>query len=288
MKTFSIAELEQYSLIRAHTFRTWEYRFPIFTSNRSKGNTRYYTIDDLSFLLDFALLNRLGSKVSYLAYLDKDTIREKVLQLKDKTARQESQINDLIIAMFSLNIEEVEKTLNNAVSWWGIDQAIEEIILPFIQRIELFSYKGRTSSEYHFVVTALRKKLILGIEMTNDTMPSVETALLFLPKGEHFDLLLLYLNYKLKQQGIHVLYLGTNVTSENVQLVLERKKPRYAVSYDNTENKNRNNQLAAFRHAKESELSKFIGEANEGFGYLLDKVKFMTYHTAEDAVVAAS
>lgn len=231
MKTFSIAELERYSLIKAHTFRAWEQRFDVFKSRRKLTNRRFYTIEDLAFLLDFALLNRLGNKVSVLAQVDKYLIRQKVLYLNEGTARKEHQINQLIICMFSLNIEDFELTLDSAVSAWGIDATIKEVILPFLDRLQLFSYKGHTNSEYHFVVTALRKKMILGIEQARPQRALPKTALLFLPGGEHFDLLLLYTTYKVRIAGLNVLYLGTNISIENLKTVIEKKQPHFLITH---------------------------------------------------------
>ena len=233
MKTFSIAELERYSLIKAHTFRTWETRFDIFKSQRKTTNIRYYTIEELSFLLDFTLLNRFGYKVSALACLTKDEIKDKVYQLND-AAKQEHQIHRLIICMFALDIEDFEFTLDSAISGWGIDATIEKVIIPFLDRLQLFSYKHHTSSEYHLVVTALRKKIILGIENTRPRSLLCKSAVLFLPKGEHYDLLLLYINYKLRKAGLNVLYLGTNISDGNLKSVIQLKQPHYLVTYHPT------------------------------------------------------
>ncbi|HEX8313619.1 MAG TPA: MerR family transcriptional regulator [Flavisolibacter sp.] len=246
MKTFSILELEQYSLIKAHTFRTWEQRYERSRSQRKATNIRFYTLEELSFLLDIALLNRLGYKVSSLAALDKNHVQEKVLQLKDDTARQEHTINQLIIHTFSLRIEDVEQILDGAVTTWGIDQTIEEVVLPFLERLQLFSYKGRTSSEYHFVVTALRKKLIVAIAGTTSKETRSASALLFLPEGEHFDLLLLYTAYQLKKAGVNVLYLGTNVSVQNLQIVIETKQPRFVLSYLSTPQEKKIRELSAY------------------------------------------
>src|SRR5687768_13565632 len=128
MKTFSIMELEQYSLIKAHTFRTWEQRYGIFKTKRTATNIRYYTLEDLAFLLDLSLLNRLGYKVSSLVQLENNSIFQKAFQLKDDTAKQEYLINRLIIYMFALQVEDFELLLDGAISCWGSDTTIEEIV----------------------------------------------------------------------------------------------------------------------------------------------------------------
>ncbi len=52
MKKFSIRELENFSQIKAHTLRIWEHRYGVFKPNRSKGNIRYYSLEEVKLLLD--------------------------------------------------------------------------------------------------------------------------------------------------------------------------------------------------------------------------------------------
>jgi MerR family transcriptional regulator, light-induced transcriptional regulator len=231
MKTFSIADLEQYTFLKTHTLRIWEQRFGIIKPERTKSNIRYYSKEELAFLLDLSLLGRYGYKISSLASLDKTSIKQKIFELKEDSARLEQKLNELIVCMFSLNIEDFELILDSAVAHWGIDRTVEELILPFLKRIELYSFKNRTTSEYHFVTTAVRKKLILAIERTSASESIFKSVLLFLPEGEHYDLLLLYLNYHLRKKGVNVLYLGTNVSPQNLQHVVQKKKPHVVIGY---------------------------------------------------------
>ncbi|HYO22216.1 MAG TPA: hypothetical protein VER36_07405 [Flavisolibacter sp.] len=231
MKTFSIAELEQYTLIKAHTFRTWELRYDVFKSRRSATNLRFYTLEDLAFLLGFSLLNRLGNRVSTLASLNRAQITNRISQLKDSSARQQHRINQLIMCTFSLDFELFERLLNEAVEEWGIGQTIDEVILPLMERLALFSFKGRTSIEYHFVVTVIRQKMMLGIERAQPQQSQSESVVLYLPEGEHFDLLLLYVYYNLQKAGFKTLYFGTDVSAKNIQAVVKKTQPHLAVMY---------------------------------------------------------
>ncbi|HEX8316140.1 MAG TPA: hypothetical protein VF609_14155, partial [Flavisolibacter sp.] len=189
------------------------------------------TIDDLAYLLDFSLLNRIGNRVSTLAYLDKAELQSRIQQLRDPGLQQEYRINQLIVCTFSLDFERFELLLNEAVKEWGIGRTIDEIILPFIERLGLFSYKGRSAIEYHFIVTAIRKKLMLGIERTYSYHAQSESVVLFLPQGEHFDLLLLYVHYHLQKAGFKTLYFGTDIPSKNIQAMMTKTRPHLAVTY---------------------------------------------------------
>ena len=66
MNLFTIADLEQFSGIKAHTIRIWEKRYNALKPERSDGNTRYYDNSQLKRLLKIVSLMDNGHKVSAL------------------------------------------------------------------------------------------------------------------------------------------------------------------------------------------------------------------------------
>jgi len=230
MKIFSIASLERFSDIKAHTFRIWEHRYNFLIPNRTETNFRYYTIDDLNKLLNISLLNKYGYKISQLDKMLPQDIEKKIAELTGDDERKTKKINRLIITMFSADTEEFENILDNSVLHWGIDVTIEEIILPFLDRVKLLSYNDQ-SSETHFTVTAIRRKIILGIEKANPIKRINKSILFFLPEDEHFDLVLLYMNYVAKREGYKSLYLGTNISMETLQNAAIEKSPDLLFTY---------------------------------------------------------
>jgi DNA-binding transcriptional MerR regulator len=230
MKDISIRQLEELSHIKAHTIRIWENRFQLFKPGRSSGNIRYYSIDDLKKLLDIAFLNRAGIRISRLAVMQDAEIKRLLDSYPDKEAQISIAMNRLVTTMFSGNIEEFENTLNHYQAEFGLDILIREIIIPFLEKVNLFSYKDR-SNETHLVVTAIRRKIITGIEHQPRLPTESKSALLFLPEGEHFDLILLYVCYLLKSIGMKVLYLGTNVPQTNIEKLALSRNPDYLYVY---------------------------------------------------------
>ncbi len=67
MSKFSIKDLEQLSGIKAHTIRIWEQRYNLFSPDRTETNIRTYSDEDLKLLLNVALLNNHGIKISKIA-----------------------------------------------------------------------------------------------------------------------------------------------------------------------------------------------------------------------------
>ncbi|MGC9344527.1 MAG: MerR family transcriptional regulator, partial [Bacteroidales bacterium] len=70
MANYSIKDLEKLSGIKAHTIRIWEKRYKLVEPKRTDTNIRFYDDDDLKRIMNIALLNRKGMKISQLAQLD--------------------------------------------------------------------------------------------------------------------------------------------------------------------------------------------------------------------------
>lgn len=230
MKTFLIKDLEKISGIKAQSIRMWERRYNFFTPRRTSTNIRKYGIDELKHLLHVALLLKAGNSISDLSKIPLGQIEISVSNITSEEISKEKVIADIIYAMYIMDVGLIESLLNNSVNKWGIDDTIGSIIIPFLGKVDMTSYKD-TTCETHFAVTAIRRKIIMGIESYNNYVSQGPTALLFLPSTEHYDLMLLYMNYVLRKKGITVLYLGTNISIDNLHTVLVAKSPDILCTY---------------------------------------------------------
>ncbi len=229
-KNFSISELEQFSGIKAHTIRVWEQRYNLFKPERTRSNIRFYTVCHIKRLLDIALLLKNGHRISKIVALEPLALEEKMNDLNEEAQNQDKTLNTLILCMLLSDIEKFQDELDECVHIFGIHETIGKVILPFLEKVELLSYKDK-NYETHFAVTSIRGKIILGIEKEKNKSGNQPSALLFLPQGEHYDLMLLYMAYMLKRQGLRVLYLGTDISVENLKRIKEEKMPDFLYTY---------------------------------------------------------
>lgn len=232
MRDFLISDLENLSGIKAYIIRTWEHRYQLLQPNRGKGNIRSYSVKDLEFLLKISLLNKSGSKISKLAKMNADTVDKNLEVLHFEEDRYSREVHKLIVSMFKLDTEEFDRILDHCMLSWGIDSTFKDIIVPFLVRTQIFSCK-KCNYEVDLAITAIRRKIIVGTEKVVASSKRIEnkTALLFLPEGEYFDLMLLYFNYIMKCLGINVLYMGTNVSIQKLKMVSIGKKPDFLLTY---------------------------------------------------------
>jgi DNA-binding transcriptional MerR regulator len=232
MDAFTIKDLENLSGIKAHTIRIWEQRYTFLSPQRTTTNIRYYNNQELKTLLNVALLNKYGFKISHIDKMAPTEMREKILSLSQVQAQQERIINDLIQFMIDLDMENFEETLDNFIMARGIEKSITHIIFPFLEKIGILWITNHINpAQEHLVTNIIRQKLIVGIESTGSHFQSNSTVLLFLPEGEHHELGLLFIYYLLKSRGVKVLYLGANVPIKDLDYVIGIKKPDFVYSH---------------------------------------------------------
>jgi len=225
MNSFTIKDLENLSGIKAHTIRIWEQRYSFLKPQRSDTNIRHYSNDELKAILNIALLNKYGYKISHIDKMTLPEINDKLLTLSQSQAQQERIVNDLIQLLIDLEIEKIDQTLNNYIHAKGIEKTITQIIFPFLERIGILWLTNHVNpAQEHLVSNLIRQKIIIGIENCNTEPSSNETVLLFLPEGEHHELGLLFISYLLKNKGVKSIYLGADVPLKDVEFVARLKK----------------------------------------------------------------
>jgi DNA-binding transcriptional MerR regulator len=156
MKSFTINDLERFSGIKAHTLRIWERRYSLVTPGRSSGNFRLYTLEELKKILDIALLQKNGYRISVLSKISSEDIKDKIEHLSIDYIKWQKAINDLTINMYTIEPESFEKNLDELLLNWPIDILMEKIIFPFLYITGLL-WSGNKLDEEHLVVTAIRK-----------------------------------------------------------------------------------------------------------------------------------
>ncbi|MCU0403159.1 MAG: MerR family transcriptional regulator [Chitinophagaceae bacterium] len=232
MNAFTIKDLENLSGIKAHTIRIWEQRYSFLKPQRTDTNIRYYNNDELKKLLNVALLNKYGFKISHIDKMNEVEIKDRILSLSQVQAQQERIINELIQSMVDMDLDEFETTLDNYIMARGIERTITQIIFPYLEKIGiLWSTNHINPAQEHLVTNIIRQKLIVGIESISTHMQVNKTILLFLPEGEHHELGLLFIFYLLRSRGIKVIYLGSNVPVNDVEYVVKIKKPDFAYAH---------------------------------------------------------
>lgn len=227
MNSLSIAQLAQFSGIKAHTIRIWEQRYDALKPERTEGNTRFYSGMDLKRLLNIvSLLDQY--KVSELCRMsDKNlnTLVEKV-SVEDKNSSQELFISQLIAAGIEFNEPSFQKILSHCFLRYGIEDTYKKIIHPALIRIGLLWRTDQLpTAQEHFISNMIRQKLLTVTDSLPLSKENAKKWILFLPEDEYHEIGLLMAQYILRLRGEKVYYLGANVPLNTLFLACKIIKP---------------------------------------------------------------
>lgn len=224
---YSIKDLENLTGIKAHTLRIWEKRYQILEPKRTETNIRYYNNDDLKKILNINLLNKGGFKISKIASLKDDEIKTKANNLlKDKNSSESKEIYALTQSIIKLDTSEIEKILEKEYQEKGILRLYKETITPLLIRMgELWQLSTLNISHEHLFSNTLRKFIIVKTDEVKAEKQLNKSVLIFLTKGEHHEIPILFYNYFLKSFGWDSIYLGANVPTEDLRLAIIQKNP---------------------------------------------------------------
>lgn len=220
---YSIKDLEHLSGIKAHTIRMWEQRYGILRPERTVTNIRYYSDDDLKYLLNLSLLNNNGIKISKLAKMSREEIKQAVEKISQSENDFESDISTLIVSTLDLNEALFEQVFQQNVIKIGFEKTITDLIYPFLERIGNLWITGSISpAQEHFISNLIRQKLIVAIDVQPKLpKPDAKSVLIYTPENELHELSILFACYVFKRQQHKVYYLGISVPFENVDMVVK-------------------------------------------------------------------
>lgn len=224
MQEFTIKDLESFSGIKAHTIRIWEQRYGLLAPERTDTNIRKYTDRDLKFLLNVSLLINLGYKISQIAQLSDDAIRELIHQHTSKLQPDQQVHHMLKISMLNydeaLFNEVIEKNINEN----GLERTFKEVIMPFLMQVGfLWQANAICPAQEHFISALVRQKIFAKIDSLNiKENPNTKPYVLFLPDLEIHEISLIMIHYLLKLRGFRSIFLGQSVPYEDLVQVYQR------------------------------------------------------------------
>jgi DNA-binding transcriptional MerR regulator len=226
---YSIKDLEKLSGIKAHTIRIWEQRYSILAPQRTKTNIRYYQDEDLRTLLNVALLNKNGIKISKIAKMKEEELAEKIAAISEINFEDGTQLDALTISMIEMDENKFDRIINTNIDQIGFERTMMEVIYPFLDKLSLLWLTGSiTPVQENFISYLIRQKIISAINVTPLSSGSeVEKIILYLPEGERQELSLLFMHYLLKSRGRHVLYLGQDISLSDLVDANRIQKPSF-------------------------------------------------------------
>ncbi len=229
MAIYSISDLEKLSGIKSHTIRIWEQRYGILRPKRTDTNIRFYEDEDLQQLLNVAMLNRHGFRISKIAEMSKEDLVEQVSSVSNVKFELDAQIDVLTLSVIEMDEIKFARIFDNHVDQLGLERAMLEVIYPFMEKLSLLWLTGSIKPvQENFITQLIRNKLIAAIE--KEPLVSDRKALkfiLYLPKDEQQELSILFMQYLIKKRGFQVVNLGANLALVDLKDACQIHKPDY-------------------------------------------------------------
>lgn len=225
MAEYKIRELEVLSGIKAHTIRIWEKRYGILKPERTETHIRTYSDNELTLLLNVALLNKSGVKISNIAKMSEVEISQKVLDIESGPSSCMA-IDKLVLSLVEMDETLFHRTLNHLIKDFGLEATFNDYLMPFLQRIGVMWRVGSINpAQEHFMSVLIRQKIISEIDRIHIPKKKDISVLLFLPEHEQHEISLLFYQYFLRSMGVHTVYLGQGVPYDSLLESIEKTKP---------------------------------------------------------------
>lgn len=229
MAIYSISDLEKLSGIKSHTIRIWEQRYGILRPKRTDTNIRFYEDGDLQQLLNVALLNRHGFRISKIAEMSKEDLAEQVSNVSNFKFDFDAQLDVLTLSVIEMDEIKFARIFDTHVEQMGFELAMLEIVYPFMEKLSLLWLTGSIKPvQENFITQLIRNKLIAAIEKEPMVVDrKAPKFMLYLPKDEQQELSLLFMHYLLKKRGFQVVNLGANLALVDLKDAYQIHQPNY-------------------------------------------------------------
>jgi len=226
MAVYSIKELEKLSGIKAHTIRIWEKRYNLIEPHRTNSNIRYYTDSDLKKILNVAVLNRHGIKISSIARLNEVELREKIIRVSTTSDSSDTLIDSMVLAMIDLDEYKLEAMIDKSIHKNGLKSTVTDVLYPFLEKVGILWQSGDVyPAQEHFVSFLIRQKIIAATDRLSNTFNQYgKKFLLLLPEGEWHEIALLFAQYLIREANHEVIYLGQSVPYSDVLAIGASKR----------------------------------------------------------------
>ena len=231
MGKYSIKDLETLSGVKAHTIRIWEKRYGVITPDRTDTNIRTYCDSDLKKLLNIALLNNHGLKISKISKLKYEDLCQEVEKLAITESSYDTYIDRLIVAMVDLDRPKFEMLIKEATEKMGFEGTCINVLYPFLQKIGvMWMANSINPAQEHFISSLIIQKMYVATDKLYSPDVKEKKAIFFLREGELHEMGLLFYRYLMKKRDVEVIYLGQSVPMVDLKQTVEAHKPHFLVT----------------------------------------------------------
>ncbi len=222
------------------TLRAWERRYGLFKPKRSPGGHRLYSEDEINLLKWLIEKQKEGLSIGRAV----DLWRSQANQSKKFEARAsltpvrpemgEGMLNQLsqnwYEACLAFNEPEAELNIAKALAITTPEVVCTQVLQKGLVKLGQGWYTGAVNIQQEHFASALVARRLNALFAIAPAPTRSGRLLAACPPGEHHDLVLLMLAFILRWQGWEVIYLGADISLDQLDATLQATKPDMVLS----------------------------------------------------------
>ena len=213
--------------IQPGTLRAWERRYQMIAPVRNESGHRLYTEEHVEILRWLISKINQGFTISQAVSL----LENSALSMEKTEVPRRDMVDEigdkLLTALLEFNSSKAHELINQAFSLFTIDKTVIDLLGPILIKVgDLWEEGSITTAHEHFASSFIRSR----IEGLSNSFPHNS----FLPKsiavcgpGERHELGLLIYTLYLRRKGFEVVFLGTSLAENDLEVVVEKVKPKF-------------------------------------------------------------
>ncbi len=220
--------------LSAHVIRIWERRYGAVEPERTPGNHRVYSEEQVERLLLLRAATESGQSIGLIAKLPVEQLRTLVHKptgdnrtiMPGIGADPAPLLEQAVVAVKNLDAATLENVLREADVMFGLQGLLQKIVGPFALRLgELWREGGITAAHEHFATAVLRDYLTRAVR-SSPPVAGAPILVVATPAGQQHELGALLVAAGASNLGWHVTYLGASLPVAEIAGAARQQKAR--------------------------------------------------------------
>lgn len=210
------------------TIRAWERRYQMIAPIRNDAGHRLYSDNHVRKLKWLVQKVNDGFTISQAVSLLEQETKDVIQPLNPQLENRVTQLQQSILEAFLRFDERSAQTyMDEAFTIYTMDKVFIDILAPLLVKVGRFWEEGKiTTAHEHFASAILRSRIgaVMHAYPHNGILPKVIAVC---GPGEWHELGLLIFTLYMRRKGYEVIYLGSSIKENDIEVVIQTVNPRF-------------------------------------------------------------
>ena len=235
---YPIKAVSKLTGLSQHVIRAWEKRYQAIQPTRTGTNRRLYSEEEINRLRLLKEAIAQGHNIGNVANMDSEDLKTLITgngsiapaQTQPENAPDKpgvsNYLDELITATRSLDNKRIERILLNASVTLSQPLLIDQLIIPFLQKIGELWQEGSLRIFHEHLASAVIRTFLADLLATIKTPSHAPILIVTTPSGQYHEIGALIVALTSASVGWQVTYLGPNLPAEEISAAAIEKNAR--------------------------------------------------------------